>query len=201
MAWAVSVGGSRAAKKRWPRRIYKTKASAKRRVQQIHAARDMGVATIGLVRVAAGHGDLSLHTYRSAVSKHLQRTYDVPASRANDLAASEPGYIAYARRRHVSPSVAASAIAAKHHRYGGMKLGLRRRRSRYGNTGLAATAYYRGREIQIHEGRGGYFVRVLGTAGAPGPFDTIREATEKGKRIAEAENPRANYRRRIARTR
>jgi hypothetical protein len=53
--WAVSVGGTRLAKERWPRRVYKSKAAAKRRIAQIHAAHDLGVATIGLVHV--DHGD------------------------------------------------------------------------------------------------------------------------------------------------
>ena len=42
----VCIGGSSQARVRWPSRTYKLKSSAHRRVKQIHAAHDMGVATI-----------------------------------------------------------------------------------------------------------------------------------------------------------
>lgn len=44
--WDVVVGGSPQARLRWPKRTYKTKKSAKRRVRQIREARDIGLETI-----------------------------------------------------------------------------------------------------------------------------------------------------------
>ena len=48
--WAVVVGGSARARKEWgATRYYASKASAQRRVKQIHEAHDPGVSTIWLL--------------------------------------------------------------------------------------------------------------------------------------------------------
>jgi len=44
--WCVLISGSQPAKERWSKRWYKLRSSAKRRVDQIRAARDLGVCTI-----------------------------------------------------------------------------------------------------------------------------------------------------------
>lgn len=48
--WRVVVGGTKAAQARWPARTYQSKAAALRRRKQIHAAHDMGVSTIWILR-------------------------------------------------------------------------------------------------------------------------------------------------------
>lgn len=47
--YRVVVGGTKAARKRFETRIYKTKASARRRVNTIKKAKDQGVSTIWLM--------------------------------------------------------------------------------------------------------------------------------------------------------
>jgi len=44
--YTVCIGGSSQARERWPSRRYASRSSAKRRMRQIDAAHDMGVAVI-----------------------------------------------------------------------------------------------------------------------------------------------------------
>jgi hypothetical protein len=47
--WKVVVGGSIAARQRWPARVYKSKKSAQRRRKEIMEAHDFGVQTVWIL--------------------------------------------------------------------------------------------------------------------------------------------------------
>jgi len=48
--YQVVIGGSPQARGRWPSRRYASKSSAKRRMKQISAEHDLGVATIWILK-------------------------------------------------------------------------------------------------------------------------------------------------------
>jgi hypothetical protein len=50
---------------------------------------------------------------------------------------------------------------------------------------MVARAYHKGREIRVFEAARGYYVEVDGATGVPGPFETIREALERGRAVAD----------------
>lgn len=123
----------------------------------------------------SAHGDLSLYAYERAVAAHLHRTFGLSEGRARTMAGSEPGYLVYARGRHMSPGVVASAIAAKHHNYGGMKLGLRK----LGNRDSDAVVIE-----PIADGRRGYFVRSDDLRGSGLSFSSLEAARHHAHSIA-----------------
>ncbi len=51
MSYLVAIGGSEAARKRYPARTYQSWKSAQRRMKQIHEEQDPGVETIWALRV------------------------------------------------------------------------------------------------------------------------------------------------------
>lgn len=71
--YSVVVGGSSGARKRFPKRVYKTKKSAQRRIKQIKKTRDLGVESIHLSK--ENSGGINLDSMDVSDLKKLYRNF------------------------------------------------------------------------------------------------------------------------------